>query len=36
MAGLRVKALTDSVDPLREWFNANRDRVRLVALASPT
>jgi hypothetical protein len=26
----------DSIDPLRDWFNANEDRARFIALLSPT
>ena len=36
MADVQITALTESLDPLREWFNAHRGRLRFVALLSPT
>ena len=34
--GVRVVDLAASVEPLKERFNANQDKVRFVALVSPT
>ena len=31
-----LTSLSDSLDPLRDHFNANKDRHRFVALLSPT
>ncbi|MCH7591348.1 MAG: hypothetical protein IH989_01020, partial [Planctomycetes bacterium] len=31
-----VTALEDSPTPLRNWFNANKDRPRFITLLSPT
>ncbi len=35
-AEVHVTSLSDSLDPLRDHFNANKDRHRFVALLSPT
>jgi len=32
----RLTSLADSIAPLRDQFNAERDKLRLVALLSPT
>ena len=29
-------SLRETVDPLREWFNQGADRVRVLAIVSPT
>ncbi len=34
--GPQVHSLADSLDPLREHLNSNKDRHRFVALLSPT
>ena len=31
-----VTSLASSIEPLREWFNANKDRPRFITLLSPT
>lgn len=35
-ATVEVTSLADSLDPLKNYFNANKDRHRFVALLSPT
>jgi hypothetical protein len=32
----RITTLADSVEPLREQFNADKDKLRVLALFSPT
>jgi hypothetical protein len=33
---LEVTVLTDSIEPLRQQFNADKDKLRVLALFSPT
>ena len=33
---LEVTELSPSIDPLRDWFNANKERPRFITLLSPT
>jgi hypothetical protein len=33
---LKVTVLTDSIEPLRQQFNADKDKLRVLALFSPT
>ena len=35
-AALRVTVLGDSIEPLRKQFNADKDKLRVLALLSPT
>ncbi len=35
-AALRVTVLNDSIEPLRRQFNADKDKLRVLALLSPT
>ena len=35
-AAARIIVLRDSLDPLRQQFNADRDKLRVLALFSPT
>ena len=35
-AALRVTVLSDSIEPLRQQFNADKDNLRVLALLSPT
>ena len=35
-ASLPVAVLSDSIEPLRQQFNADKDKLRVLALLSPT